>query len=192
MKFDFVEIGTSDFDSLSQTAGPQTRGISVEPIRYYLDRLPDLPGVRKICAAVGTAGGTAEVFYVPDHVIQQQGLPFWMRGCNCVGDYHLQHRLFSIEHLVQVETVPQISLTQIMIDNSVTDLDLLKLDTEGHDCGILRDFWPWAEHNLLPRRIQFESNQLTPAAMVLEVTDLYRARYAMIHQDSDNTVLELI
>lgn len=191
MKFDFVEVGTSDFDSLSQSAGLDTQGISVEPIRYYLDRLPDLPGVRKICAAVGTAAGTAEVFYVPDHVIQQQGLPYWIRGCNSVGDYHLQHRLFGIEHLVCVETVPQVTLWEIFQENSVTELDLLKLDTEGQDCGILLDFWIRSNQSVLPGCIKFESNQLTAQDLVDQVIDVYGHRYQVSHRDSDDTVLVL-
>ena len=40
MYFDFVEIGTSDFDTLIAAADQNTIGLSIEPIREYLDRLP--------------------------------------------------------------------------------------------------------------------------------------------------------
>jgi len=33
MKYDFVEIGTSDFDTLIEQATDTTRGISIEPVR---------------------------------------------------------------------------------------------------------------------------------------------------------------
>lgn len=191
LRFDFLEIGTSDFDSLSHLATDITRGISVEPVRYYLDRLPSWPGVRKICAGVGSCQGDAEVFYIPDHVIQQHSLPNWMRGCNSVGDYHWQHRRFGIEHLVQREIVPVMSLREILQQNSVTELDFLKLDTEGQDSDILLDFWPWAQRHLLPARIQFESNELTAPSMISRIIDVYSARYAVIHQDQYDTVLEL-
>ncbi len=52
MKYDFVEIGTSDFDTLIQTATDTTRGLSIEPVRHYLDRLPSPAGVKKIWAGV--------------------------------------------------------------------------------------------------------------------------------------------
>jgi hypothetical protein len=40
MFFDFVEIGTSDFDTLIQKAGDTDIGISIDPIDEYLERLP--------------------------------------------------------------------------------------------------------------------------------------------------------
>ena len=43
--FDFIEIGTSDFDTLIEDASESTRGISIEPIKYYLDRLPNKENV---------------------------------------------------------------------------------------------------------------------------------------------------
>ena len=37
--YDFIEIGTSDFDTLIETSNNDTVGISIEPIKYYLDNL---------------------------------------------------------------------------------------------------------------------------------------------------------
>ena len=47
---DFLEIGTSNFDTLIQLADNKTVGISVEPIKYYLDSLPSPANVLKINA----------------------------------------------------------------------------------------------------------------------------------------------
>lgn len=191
MRFDFIEIGTSDFDSLAQQHTGSSQGISVEPVRYYLDRLPSPPGLHKICAAVGTSQGEARVFYVPDAVIQEHGLPQWMRGCNSVGDYHYQHQQYGIQHLVQQDMVPVVPLRDIFIENSVTELELLKLDTEGQDSMILLDFWPWARDNVLPRLIQFESNQLTDTTIVDQVIDIYTLKYRVRYRSPENTLLEL-
>lgn len=191
MKFDFIEIGTSDFDSLAQQSAPWHRGISVEPVRYYLDRLPSPPNLLKICAAIGLARGETQVFYVPDSVIQSHGLPGWMRGCNSVGDYHWQHLQHDIKHLVQRDIVPIMPLQEIFTENLVTELELLKLDTEGQDSMILLNFWPWARNNVLPRQIQFESNQLTATTVVDQVIDIYAEKYRVCHRDSENTLLEL-
>ena len=35
MKYDFIEIGTSDFDTLLETTTNKI-GISIEPLKYYL------------------------------------------------------------------------------------------------------------------------------------------------------------
>jgi len=47
MFLDFIEIGTSDFNTLIQAAGPNTRGLSIDPISLYIDRLPNRPGCKK-------------------------------------------------------------------------------------------------------------------------------------------------
>ena len=36
--YDFIEIGTSDFDTLIETSNDNTVGISIEPIKYYINR----------------------------------------------------------------------------------------------------------------------------------------------------------
>jgi len=38
--FDFLEIGTADFEAECINAGQNVRGISVEPLKHYLNKLP--------------------------------------------------------------------------------------------------------------------------------------------------------
>jgi FkbM family methyltransferase len=191
MKYDFVEIGTSDFNTLVQTATDATRGISIEPIQSYLDHLPSPAGVIKLCCAVSTTGRSAmlEIYYVPDSVIEEHDFPDWLRGCNSIGAYHLQHRQLGIEHLVKITHVPAYPLSQIFEQHKVTELDLLKIDTEGQDCDILLSF---ADHSTVrPKKIIFESNELTAPAKIKAVIDRYAdLGYSVVHTGSD-TVLEL-
>jgi len=118
--FDFVEIGTSDFDTEIQQSVAGERGLSVEPLQFYLDRLPDKRGVTKVCAAISRAqtdeqllldgegrGGDEEVdgervgqgngegrvtvhFVHPDDLARHPVIPRWVRGCNSVGEPHPQ------------------------------------------------------------------------------------------------------
>lgn len=191
MKYNFVEIGTSDFDALIQSATDTTRGISIEPIQYYLDRLPSPAEVIKLCCAVSTTNQSAmlEMYYVPEVAIREHGLPEWLRGCNSIGGYHLQHKKLAIEHLVNMTHVPCYPLSQILEQHQVTELDLLKIDTEGQDSDILLNF----ANNMTvrPRRIEFESNELSDQSRVRQVIDCYvRLGYSVIHTGSD-TVLEI-
>ena len=48
MNYDFIEVGTSDFDTLIQDATDNCIGLCIEPIKFYLDRLPNKPNVKKI------------------------------------------------------------------------------------------------------------------------------------------------
>jgi FkbM family methyltransferase len=191
MKYDFVEIGTSDFDALIQTATDTTRGISIEPIQYYLDRLPSPTGVAKLCCAVSTTGQAAmlSMYYVPDAAIHENGLPEWLRGCNSIGSYHLQHCKLGIEHLVRVTHVPAYPLTRIFEQHQVTELDLLKIDTEGQDSDILLNY---ADNMLVrPQKIIFESNELSDAAKVKAVVDRYADLGYCVSQAGSDTVLEI-
>ena len=47
MKYDFIEIGTSDFDTLLETTTNKI-GISIEPLKFYLDSLPNNDKVIKV------------------------------------------------------------------------------------------------------------------------------------------------
>jgi hypothetical protein len=165
MHYDFIEIGTSDFDSLVETAPDDAVGLCVEPVATHLNKLPSRNGVKKINAAISTDGndGMCQVFFVPPETIDLHGLPHWLRGCNSIGEPHPQHSNLSVLHLLQKDVVRKLSVATLLWENYVSSIDVLKIDTEGHDCSILK--WFFIEvvknKNLLPKRIVFENNSLT-------------------------------
>ena len=79
--FDFIEVGTSDWGTVSQyCAGDfqsgswlameiqrddlrQSRGLSVEAVKEHLDRLPELAHVKKVAAAMDEHSGEGIVPY---------------------------------------------------------------------------------------------------------------------------------
>lgn len=194
MKYDFVEIGTSNFDTLLQTATASTRGISIEPIQSYLDALPAPPGVLKLKCAVSASNRfeTLEVYYVPEHLVREHGLPDWLRGCNSVGDYHFQHHALDIRHLVERDQVECVPIGHIFERYEITELDYLKIDTEGSDCAIMLHLHDYLKDcNMRPRRILFESNELaSPAQVQLVISKFQQLGYSLIRSDYD-TVLEI-
>lgn len=196
MKYDFVEIGTSDFDTLIQGASDTTRGLSIEPVRHYLDRLPSPAGVRKLWCAVSAnnENGVLKVYHVPEATISAHGLPDWLRGCNSVGDYHFQHRKLGIEHLVETNHVPCYPIGELFERESVTELDLLKLDTEGQDCAILLHLADWLQTQpatVRPRQIIFESNELADPEQVARVILRYLTLGYRVVRAGYDTVLEI-
>ena len=48
VNYNFIEIGTSNFDTLIEKADDNTIGISVDAVRYYINQLPEKPNVKKI------------------------------------------------------------------------------------------------------------------------------------------------
>lgn len=196
MKYDFIEIGTSNFDTLIEAADDTTVGLSIEPIRYYLDQLPDRACVKKLDVAVSRNNkwGSMLVYYVPERVIRARGLPDWLRGCNSVGDYHPKHIELAVRDLVQIDEVEIVPIGEIFNIHSVTELDYLKIDTEGSDCEImqhLHDFLITEPVSRYPKKILFESNELANQQQVEYVkTDFISLGYRVTKSGYD-TVLEI-
>lgn len=196
--YDFIEIGTSDFDTLIQKANDNTIGISIEPLTHYLERLPSPKNCIKVNCAIsfdGSAGKT-NVYYIPEELIESNRLAPWLRGCNSIGDYHYQHTTQNIKHLVNINEVDQVPLSKILDDNHVRGISLLKIDTEGGDCYILQSFVPYLESHTKeywPKRILFESNILTPENIIQETVDIYQELgYNLIRRDNENALLGLV
>ena len=73
--YDFIEIGTSNFETLIQNATNE-KGLSVEPLKYYLDCLPDKTNVKKINVAITDEPlcDTVDFYYIPENVIIENRL----------------------------------------------------------------------------------------------------------------------
>ena len=175
--YDFIEIGTADFDTVLQTCPNDNVGISVEPIRTYLNRLPNKPKVNKVCAALVTEKQYAEspvidVYYVKEEVIRERNLGDWMKGCNSVGKPHDFHiRYFhnpSIWHhatpeerqsfqtvdllergIVTIEKVECLTYRMLFEQYGINQVHLLKTDTEGQDAALLIDIMSFYLRNEL-------------------------------------------
>ena len=190
--FDFIEIGTSDF---SVETDPKLRGIYVEPIPEYVTRLPNHSNKIKLQCAVTheKTKSTCDMYYVPSHVIAENRLPDWMRGCNSMDKPHLQHNDPVVKHLVEKQTVPLLNISELFDRYNVRKVKTLKLDTEGHDCVILRglhEYLVTKEGSAPPNDIIFETNELTPHSEVENVIRMFSDRYDVVER-AYNTHLRL-
>ena len=195
--YDFIEIGTSNFDTLIETADDETYGISVEPIKYYLDQLPNKKNVKKINKAitdiVTNENKKINIFYIPESIINYYNLGFGLRGCNSINDYHPLHKKFNLCHLVQKDKVELLSIKDLFIDNNVGSLKLLKIDTEGHDVIILNGLYKYLNETLnkdiYPKKIIFESNDNTPSIMVDDIIEKFiKLGYVLVSRSHDTTI----
>ncbi len=163
---DFLEIGTSDFDTLIQRASDRDCGISIDPISFYLDRLPSPKRCKKLNMAISNHHGMMPVFYLHPRVIGDYGLPNWLRGCNAIGHVHptvsriLAARGLS-EGILNEHEIEVAPLVAVLEQHDVSGLYLLKVDTEGHDHIILHHFFDHAVQSLWPHVLIFESNSLS-------------------------------
>lgn len=197
MHYNFIEIGTSDFDTEIQTCADTDVGISVDPILFYLQRLPAKPHVMRVLAAISDTDGFVDAYHVPEDSIRAYGMPDWVRGCNSIGAHHptvanmLKEAGIDPATVIHKTSVPKFSMTTFLRMYNVSSCDYLKIDTEGHDTVILCNYIEAVKAGITQpaKRLCFEANSLTPAAlvdgMILLLTDL---GYALETRD-DNVVM---
>lgn len=195
MKLDFIEIGTSNFKTLIQDSTDNSVGISVEPIAYYLNQLPDKKNVIKENAAISFFNSTKdiEIFYIPENIILKNKLPKWLKGCNSIGNYHPIHEQLSLTCYVEKQVVKQITIAMLLEKYNVESIDFLKIDTEGGDCYILNNLMKYLQNKsklLYPKKITFETNRWTPEDIIEETISLYQDNgYFFKKRDKENTTL---
>lgn len=182
-----IEIGTSDF----RTQAGKVEGIFIEPVKYYFDRLPEC---NKINCAISNYEGVIDIYYLTDDEIKEYDLPQWVRGCNSVNTIHpsvaklLRDRGISLD-IICDHTVPVRRIKSIIDEHNVTHIDLLKIDTEGHDCIILNDFLDTVD--ILPKVIQFEANVLSVKSEVDQLCAALKYKGYSIERLKDDIIATL-
>ena len=177
-----VEIGTSDF----RTLAGQKDGLFIEPIGEYFDRLPDC---KKENVAVSDYEGDIDIYYIPSHIIERENLPNWLRGCNSVNKMHPTIISLGLQKHVVLNEVPVVRIKTLIDKYNITSIDLLKIDTEGHDTVILNDYLDTVD--FLPKKIQFENNSLSNQSEVLKVCKRLHELGYKTHQLKFDMICEL-
>lgn len=193
--FDFIEIGTCDFNTLTQRSGDDTVGLAVDAIKEYLEALPFKPQVIKVERIISDTSGFLPVHYVTREHLAELGLPAKWRGGAMVG--RLSPTLATLirkkGHDPDVYTSKRMvrasTFEELIKDVGVKSVKTIKLDIEGHDCLVLNHAIDTIV-SLQPRLIVFESNALTPPALVEETIARYAARGFTVCRGKDGTHLK--
>lgn len=150
----FVEIGTCDYDTLIDSPYFDGKGIVVEPIKKYLDRLPKKENVKYLNFAIdpSVSGNptTKDMYIIPEDT---PNVPAWTKSCNSLLDSHPTLEHFQYDHLVEKIPVSCVGLN-ILYEEIDFMIHVLKIDTEGMDFSILKH-WDFKSHR--PLHIIFES-----------------------------------
>jgi hypothetical protein len=201
MDIDFIEIGTSNFDTLIEKvpddiASDAIIGYSIDILQTYLDDLPNKKNVVKCCVGItGPCPKNAEisVYYIPKEIIKEKNLSDWYRGCNTIGKYHPVHIQNNMLNYVAIDTVNVITLKDFYLKHKIRKCKYLKIDTEGHDTIILKEFINYLKEvgsDYYPSKIKFESNELTDGAFVDEIIDLYTDIGYTVKSRGYDTIIE--
>ena len=194
---DFIEIGTSNYSTLTQAVAghpdgdvyawnylpckcPQNiRGIAIDMVQNYLDELPDLPNVAKVCRAVSESRSVQVMHYVPKKAVRHWANIFakcgnqigWAvleraKACASLGkpkDLVRDLRWLGLARLLKKKLVQVCSLPALLKEHAVESIGTLKIDAEGQDCVILRGLLHACEKHpqWYPKMIAFESNGMS-------------------------------
>lgn len=190
MKYDYIDIGTSDFEtSLEQLKESETL-ILVEPLIHYLNKFPNKENIFKCPFALSDKDGIMKMYYVSEDKIDQFGLPAWVRGCNSLGKMHptLVNQL-NLQSVMDCVNVPVLSVTNFFNLYQITEIGQLKIDTEGHDATILKEIYQIQEIQNIPiQKIIFE--YIWRKEELDELTQRYQEKYNVrISKIGDNIIL---
>jgi len=198
--YDFIEIGTSDFDTELQKKDAKV-GISIEPIQYYLDRLPKKDKCIQLNLGISDYNGTCTVNYLSEQTIQEYGFPEWVRGCNSINSYHKTVTKLCLQRGIDIETISKkdsvgVSTLYTLMNNlSIGGVYFLKIDTEGHDTIILNKFYEEFQavqnRSYLPHTIQFESNVLSTSESISHIIKLFISIGYEVRWRGEDTILAL-
>jgi FkbM family methyltransferase len=167
----FVEIGANDGDQHDHLRelilAHSWAGLMVEPVPYVFERLvANYRGHHQVMlenAAISDRDGPMPFYYLAEVPKGREAeLPDWYHG---IGSFSreavLSHRrvIPEIEEHVVETTVPTLRFDSLCEKHGVERVDLLVVDTEGHDAEILAaiDFARW-----LPALVVYEHFHLDP------------------------------
>lgn len=197
-KYDYIEIGTSDFDTYIQEHmwnGSKNTGLSVEPLKAYIDLLPKNDVLLKCCAAISDRNGSLQVYYVDPADIEFHQLPHWVRGCNSIDAPHpTVVRLLAergLGHLIRRDQACVKDIPTLFREYAVEGVGVLKIDTSGHDCVVLKNYIQHCVENpyLFAKKIKFETDVLSSKQDQQQVIAMLVSHGYQVYSQSNDTIL---
>ena len=163
MHFDFVDIGTCDFETSADEVikSDGKTALLVEPLKFYLDNLPVHKNILKVNVAVSNVNSTATIFYLDEKTILKYDLPPWLRGCSSLNnihpaaEHHLKEKNLSTD-LVLKKDIKVITFFDLCETYDIQSIGQIKIDTEGYDHIILSSVLKKIKNGLDIKTIIFE------------------------------------
>ena len=188
----FVQIGSNDgvrFDPINrQVRTRRWTGLLVEPVPYLFERLRLHHGgsrrVTPVNVAVAAEDGTRTLYHLAE-VAELGSLPPWYDAIGSFDrDVLLGHRdaIPDIEDRVRAIEVPCRTFAGLCETHGLTTVDLIHIDTEGHDWEVLQlvDLARWR-----PQVVLYEHLHLSPADRAAAAGKLEAAGFRLLADDMD-------
>jgi FkbM family methyltransferase len=201
MKYDFVEIGTCYYDTCVDEYGLDSTGLLVEPVKEFYDVLPYSKTVLKEnCAITDKDGEVKFTVALPDAIkyisgkivkeITKDNLTYEnhmeKNGDTLVGGWSsVSTNAYQITPNVLKKakeiTVKSMSFLSLVSKYDITEIDYLKIDTEGCEAVILKDIIKLLNSNKIKIDvIRFEYNKRSDMKVLDELIQQF-AKYDYSH-----------
>lgn len=147
----FIEIGSSHFNTLRYLCDKGWKGIMVDPIKIALDKVPNHIALTKINLGIHPKPGNYDFVKIKDEKFFS-----WEKDYQGSATFSNTMNFYEHQHPDKEKiSVSCITFNELCSQNKVSKIDYLKLDTEGMDLDILKsiDFDKYqikfirAEHN---------------------------------------------
>lgn len=142
MKFNYVDIGTSDFETSLDVKKEDENVLLVEPLFYYLAKFKNSKNIFKANFAISNHKGYKKIYHVTEENIKTYNLPYWVKGCNSIDRRHptVENLLLNLNlplSIVDVSETLTLTFKDLLELYDINHINNLKIDTESHDHIIL-------------------------------------------------------
>lgn len=169
MKYDYIEIGISDGLNLCQKY-PDKLGITIEPLKFYFDKIELSPNNTKINISLSDLVGKVAIFYVDPISFHQENFGTNIKityGVKKPPSYIVEH-LTNIDKLDQLKTtvVECIDWTTLISRYNISQVDVLKLNISTQNIDIIDNILA-SQSKVLPNEIYFNFESSLDAESIL-------------------------
>lgn len=169
MHFDFVDIGTSNFETsiIELNTNPDLKILLVEPVTDYLNQLKkgNNTNIYFCNCAISDTNGEDVVYYLPEKIIDTI-FPDknWLKGCNSIGKHHeacvneLRQKGINLS-IVKTQVVKKITFHELCNIYNIFSIGKLTIDTENNEHLILPAVLDKIKKGMLIKSLLVENNR---------------------------------
>lgn len=200
MKYDFVEIGASIWNTCADHFGLDATGLLVEPMPNLFKAIPCSDTVKKENVAISSHDGVVKFYtyegyspekeytYMPLDEISKFGYETQGSGWD-ISSIDLNEKR-KVTGSLEVECL---TLHSLLKKYNITEIGLFKTDAEGHDHVILNQLLDLMNNGLIVNdEIFFEYNHLSNKTELDRISDEICQKYGFEKKYPDDSNISLV
>lgn len=187
-KFEYVDIGSSNFYNSFYKIKNNEIGILVEPNLEAISKIPNRTNVIKAPIALSDKTRVGNLYYIPMKNIRKFRFPYWMYGCAFIGDVHPTLKARNVPRsAIETQFVLVYSWQDFLQLYDITEIVNLTIDIEGGDWIILKEL---IKNPIPVERIVFEMNSISSPELITYVNKFQEIGYEFGVEQGEDFYLE--